>query len=379
MLGVVSFFTDFSSEMIYPLLPVFLSQVLGAGAMTLGVIEGVAETTAALFKMFSGARTDRVQRRKPLVIAGYGIASFARPLIGIASSWTMVLGFRFLDRIGKGIRSSPRDALIADVTASGERGAAYGFHRSMDHAGAVVGPLVAGTLLSLGAMQLRSIFFLAAIPGLIALLVLLIGVREPASHEAHRGDREFHPLRAWRCLGKDFRFLHIALLVFTLGNSTDAFLLMRLSKAGIPAGQIAVLWSIHHVVKMVANYYGGRSSDHFGTKTMILTGWIFYAAIYACFALVESPTLLILVFIAYGIYFGLVEPAERSLVADFAPSTLRGTAFGFYHLTVGLGALPASILFGFIWQTFSASAAFIVGAALALVAAVLLTFVRHER
>ncbi len=378
MLGLVSFFTDLSSEMIYPLLPVFLASVLGATALQLGVIEGIAEATAALLKVASGIWTDRVHRRKPLILAGYSLSGFFRPLIGLATSWQFVLMLRFLDRVGKGLRSSPRDALIADVTRPEQRGASYGFHRAMDHAGAVLGPLAAGALLMIPGFTLRNVFMLAVVPAVITVTILILGVKEPDSPKTSSGTKSLHLLQDWKLLGRDFRWLLAALFVFTLGNSTDAFLLVRLSEIGVPAAWIAVLWSMHHVVKMVANYYGGRFSDRRGRRFAIISGWAFYGLIYLAFAFIQSPTGLIAVFLLYGLYFGLVEPSEKALVADLVPPQLRGTAFGYFHFTVGVAALPASVLFGLIWHRFGVQYAFMTGAALALLASLLLLTLRRS-
>ena len=376
-LGVVSLLTDLSSEMIYPLLPIFLASVLGAGAMALGLIEGVAESTAALLKVVSGVWTDRTRRRKPLVVAGYTLSGMMRPLIGLAAAWPAVLALRFADRVGKGLRTSPRDALIADVTDAGARGTAYGFHRAMDHAGAVLGPLVAAMLLNFAGLPLRQVFLLSAIPAVAVLVVLLLGVKEPP---AQRAESPTVPklLAPWSALGPDYRRLLLAVLVFTLGNSTDAFLLLRLNEAGVSTAGIALLWSAHHVVKMIANYFGGQLSDRVGPRAMILAGWLFYAAIYLTFGWLTSAPWLIAVFLAYGIYFGLTEPAERAWVASLVPPQLRGTAFGWYHCAIGLAALPASVAFGLLWQQWGAAVAFTVGAVLAALAAVLLPSVREN-
>jgi len=376
-LGLVSFFTDLSSEMVYPLLPIFLSTVLGGGAMTLGIIEGIAESTASLLKVVSGIWTDRMRYRKPLILAGYGISGLVRPLIGLATVWPFVLAIRFIDRVGKGLRTSPRDALIADTTDIAHRGSAYGFHRSMDHAGAVVGPLVAAGLLAFGYISLRHVFLLSAIPAAVVIIVLMAGVKEPRiplKQNPQPSGLSGH----WQELGRDFKYLLTALLVFTLGNSTDAFLLLRLSYAGVPAAWVGVLWSMHHVIKMLFTYTGGRLSDRIGHRRMILFGWIVYAVIYFAFAMTDSPVMLIVIFLAYGVYFGLTEPVERALVANLVPAHLRGTAFGYYHGTIGLGALPASLIFGFIWQFFGVPAAFLTGAGFAAVASVLLMRVRRS-
>lgn len=376
-LGLASFFTDMSSEMIYPLLPVFLSTVLGAGALALGVIEGVAESTASLLKVVSGIWTDRVRRRKPLIVAGYGLAGLVRPLIGLAAAWPWVLVMRFLDRVGKGLRTSPRDALIADVTEPDLRGRAYGVHRAMDHAGAVAGPLVAAGLLTFGSLSLRHVFLLSAIPAVIVMGILFFGIREPPAH-ATEAPPPLNFKALWTGTGRHFKLLLLSLLVFTLGNSTDAFLLLRLKDAGISVTGIAVLWALHHVVKMAATYAGGHGSDRIGRCTMIILGWLVYAAVYLAFGLVHSPVWLIVIFLAYGIYFGLCEPAEKALIADLVPKDLRGTAFGYYHGTIGLAALPASLLFGLLWQQFGMATAFFTGAGLAALAAVMLMRVKSE-
>ena len=375
LLGLVSLLTDLSSEMIFPLLPLFLTTTLGASAVALGVIEGVAETTASILKVASGFLSDRMTRRKPLVVAGYGLAGLARPLIGLAGAWWFVLAMRFMDRVGKGIRTSPRDALIADAAHAGQRGAAFGIHRMMDHAGAVMGPLVAAGLLSYAGVSLRTIFLLSAIPAIAVMVVLITGVREPAKEAGRDATKAFHP-RDWRKFDKNFRVLLIALLVFTLGNSTDAFILLLLAKHGVSAAWIALLWSLHHVVKMGASYLGGMASDRWGRRRMLWAGWLVYALVYFSFAYAGTQTAVIATFLVYGIYFGLTEPVEKAWVVDLTPPELRGTALGLYHGVVGLAALPASILFGVLWEVFGAEAAFLTGSALAVAAALILPFVK---
>ncbi len=390
-LGLVSLFTDMSSEMIYPLLPLFLSSVLGAGALSLGIIEGVAESTAALLKAASGWWSDKVRRRKPLVLAGYSISGAVRPLIGLAGAWPVVLALRFGDRVGKGLRSAPRDALIAGATDASIRGKAYGFHRAMDHAGAVLGPLIAMALLRLGGLSLQEVFLVAAVPAVIVVGLIVGGVKEPApaaspSQSCSRGEgASDSPVSApgtvpagLAALGPGYRNLLLAVLLFTLGNSTDAFLLLRLSELGVGAGEVAFLWAVHSLIRMGAAWFGGNLGDRFGHRNMILAGWIFYALIYFAFALVDHPSAAIAVFLAYGVYFGFTEPTEKALVSSMVPKRLLGTAFGFYHGAIGLAALPASLLFGAVWKLVSVEAAFGLGALLALCAAVLLLRVRPE-
>jgi MFS family permease len=369
-LGMVSLLTDLSSEMIYPLLPLFLSSVLAAGALSLGIIEGVAESTAALLKLISGIWSDRVSRRKPIVVAGYTLSGLVRPLIGLATVWPVVMALRLTDRIGKGLRGAPRDALIADVTTPDQRGTAYGLHRSMDHAGAVIGPLVAATLLFVLELTLKQVFLLTAIPAAVVVVVLVSGVREGPRSDVPAA--ALTTLTGWSRVDRRFKHLLFAIGIFTLGNSTDAFILLYLSDLGVSAVAIATLWSLHHVVKMIATAVGGRMADRFSRRALLACGWLWYAAVYAGFALLRSPPAVITLFLIYGVYFGLTEPVEKTLVAELAPKSLRGSAFGFLHATVGITALPASLLFGLLWYSFGAAAAFVTGAVLATVAALML-------
>jgi MFS family permease len=367
-LGLASFFTDLSSEMIYPLLPVFLAGTLGAGAVSLGIIEGVAETTASVLKIFSGHWADRVTRRKPIVLAGYTLSSLARPLIGLAWAWPVVMALRFTDRVGKGVRTSPRDALIADAVPAARRGEAFGIQRSLDHAGAVCGPLVAAGLMTFLGLSLRNVFLLAAVPAVACIVALAAGIHEPPRTVPVKtpGAKPENPV------GPEYRRFLIALALFALGNSTDAFLLLRLSNAGVAAALVAVLWSAHHVVKMTAAYYGGRLSDRIGRKTMVMAGWGVYALAYLGFALTDHAAPLIAIFLAYGLYQGFCEPSEKAWAVDLVPASVRGAALGWYNGVTGLAALPASVIFGLVWQSFGAPAAFLLGCVLAGLAALLL-------
>ncbi|MFV2000497.1 MAG: MFS transporter [Acidimicrobiia bacterium] len=369
-LGLVSMFTDLSSEMIYPLIPVFLTTTLGAGALALGVIEGIAESTAAILKVVSGWWTDTVKRRKPFIFAGYGIAGAVRPLIAFVFAWPYVVLIRFVDRVGKGIRTAPRDALIADVTPEEHRGAAYGVHRSLDHFGAVLGPLVAAALLGIG-FGLRSVFFLSIIPAVIVIFVIAKLVKEPEQSETITTTGRSVFSRGGE-LGRNYWVLMAAVVMFTLGNSADAFLLLRLSDQGVSVVWIAILWSMFSLVKMASNLVGGRLSDRVGRKPLVLAGWIFYAVIYLSMGVASSTPILIALFLAYGLYFGLTEPVERAWVASLAPSDLRGSAFGYYNGAVGIGALPASVVFGGIWAAFGPTAAFAFGASMAAIAVLIL-------
>lgn len=364
-LAAVSFLTDVSSEMIYPLLPVFLTTVLGANASFIGAIEGAAETTASLLKLASGWWSDRVQRRKPLVVIGYGIATVMRPLVAIAQSASQVLAIRVADRVGKGIRNSPRDALIADSVHPSIRGRAFGFHRAADHAGGVLGPLIAFALLSWHWAELRTVFWLAAIPGVLSLLVVIFGVREvPREPVVTSASPDLTlPMggRFWRVLGVIF--------LFTLGNSTDAFLLLRASQLGVPIALAPILWAALHVVKSAASTPGGALSDRIGRRPTLVAGWALYALVYVGFARAEAQWHVWALFGLYGIYFGLTEGAERALIADLVHTERRGTAYGWYNLSIGLGALPASLLFGYVWDHAGSATAFAMGASIALAAA----------
>ena len=370
-LSAVSFFTDASSEMIYPLLPVFLTTTLGASAGSLGVIEGAAETTAALLKLASGWWSDRVKRRKPLIVAGYGIASAVRPLIALAQSATQVLAIRLVDRVGKGIRGAPRDALIADSVDASVRGKAFGFQRAADHAGAVVGPLIAFAVLTWWHTPLRTVFWLAAIPGAIAVAIAIFFVRErPHVVEAKGASIDPSvplPKRFWGALG--------AITLFTLGNSTDAFLLLRATELGVPVAMAPILWAMLHLVKSSTSTPGGALSDRIGRKPAVIAGWMIYAAVYLLFARASEAWHAWALFAVYGVYFGLAEGPERALVADVVPGGKRGTAYGWYNLAIGIAALPASVVFGLIWDRMGSGAAFTFGAAVAGLAALALAAV----
>jgi MFS family permease len=365
-LSAVSFLTDVSSEMIYPLLPVFLTAVLGANASFIGAIEGAAESTAALLKLASGWWSDRVRKRKPLVVLGYGIATFMRPLVALAQSASQVLLIRVADRVGKGIRNAPRDALLAESVDPRIRGRAFGFHRAADHAGGVLGPLIAFAVLTYDLAPIRTVFWLAAIPGVLSFIVLVVFVRDiprPATAPAGTAPDLTLPLdtRFWRVLGVIF--------LFTLGNSTDAFLLLRANQLGVPVALAPVLWAALHVVKSLSSTPGGALSDRIGRRPTLIMGWTLYAAVYFGFAQATTAWQAWALFGAYGIFFGLTEGSERALIADLVIPERRGTAYGWYNLAIGLGALPASLLFGWVWDRAGAPAAFVMGAALALAAA----------
>ncbi len=382
-LGWTSLFTDAATETIYPLLPVYLSRVLGASAVSLGIIEGVAEAVNSLLRVASGYWSDRRSRRRPIVIAGYALSSIARPFIALTTTWPQVLLIRVLDRTGKGIRSAPRDALLAQFATPATRGRIFGFHEAMDHVGAIIGPLVATVFLFFVPEGYRLLFGLTAIPGAIAVSMLFFvdedaGPPNPptTNHPTTNHPTTNHPTTTHHPIPGRLIALMGVLLVFSLGNSADAFLLLRLSAALGGATYVPLLWASIHVVKSSLSTWAGTLSDRLGRKQMIIAGWLVYALVYLGFAVSTSPRAFIAWFLFYGVYFAFAEGPAKALVADLTPDDRRGAAFGVYNATIGIGALIASIVFGYVYEHFSAPAAFTMGASLGGAAAVLLLFVR---
>ena len=377
-LGFVSLLTDASSEMIAALLPVFIIDVLGRGAAMVGVVEGAADAVASLVKLASGAVADRVPRRMPLVVAGYTLSSLTRPLMGFAALPWHVFAVRVTDRIGKGIRSAPRDAVLADASPPGRAGEAFGFHRAMDHAGAIIGPLLAAGLLAVG-LSLRGVFLMASVPAALALLALTavreaprenIVVEAVAPGSAPMAWRS--PMAAWRSLPPAARTFLGVLLLFGLGHATDAFLLVRARDLGVATAALPILWACFHVAKVLSSLGGGALSDHVGRKRLIVSGWIVHATALVGFGLATRAWQAWLIFILYGLYHGLTEPAEKALVRDLVPAEMRGRAYGFYNFVVGITALPAGLLIGLAWQHFGALPALCASSALSLICAVML-------
>jgi MFS family permease len=384
LLGWASLLTDAATEIVYPLLPVYLARVLGAGPASLGIIEGVAEGVNSLLKIVSGRMADR-RGRRPLVLAGYALSSAARPFIALATSWTHVLLVRAIDRTGKGIRGAPRDAMLAGLASRESRGRVFGFHRAMDHTGAIIGPVLATLFLVVWPGELRTLFALTIVPGALAVVVLLF-VREtassssaglkprPANESGANVGPGFSPA-AHTPLPRRLWALLAVILIFSLGSSADAFLLLRLTEALGSATFVPLLWSAHHVVKAGLSTWGGSMSDRFGRRPMIVAGWAIYAAVYLGFAWSTSAETFIAWFLFYGVYFALTEGAEKALVADLAPPERHGLAFGVYNAALGAGALLASVGFGVVYERFGAAPAFTMGAAFASVAAILLLLV----
>ncbi len=363
-LGWVSFFTDAASEMIYPLLPAFLLS-LGAGAQALGVMEGVAESTSAFVKWWTGKSSDRAARRKPFVVAGYSVATFVRPLLALAAApWHVVL-LRTVDRFGKGLRSAPRDALVAQAITPEIRGLAFGYHRMMDNGGAVLGPAIAFALARGFGLSLRAIFAAAIVPGLFALATLVYGVRE----EAHAKGGSTAAADSDKPLDSAvLRYLAVV-AVFTLASSADTFLILRLVELGLPTAWVPVAWLSLNACKSLTNVPGGHVSDRFGRRRTLALAWVIYAAAYAAFPLTRSVPVTWALLVGYGTYYGLAEGGEKAIVADLAPPEQRGRAFGALHAVTGIAVLPANFLFGILYGQHP-GLAFGVSSALALTAAV---------
>jgi MFS family permease len=376
LLGLAALLNDTASELIYPLLPVFLTTTLGATPAVIGLIEGAADGMASILKYFSGAWSDRVKKRKPMVVSGYALAAASRLLIAAATVWPLVLTARLIDRTGKGIRSAPRDAMISDVTPPNQRGRAYGFHRALDHTGAIVGPLLAVLLLQGLGLSLRTTFFLAVIPGAIGVAMLMFLLRETkdetrnAEHgtrnaklEARDDERSSFVARP-----SSFKGAIIAISLFSLANSSDAFLLLQAHAAGVSTAMLPLLWAAHHVIKSLFSARAGALSDRVDRRYLLMAGWTSYAAIYVLFPFAETLTSFVILFVLYAIPFTLAEGAERAWIADLVPAAVRGKSFGIYYLANGLCVLVGTAIFGLIYQQVSPHAAFFTGAALAVLA-----------
>lgn len=377
LLGAVSFLNDAASEAVYPLLPIFLSSVLLAGPQAMGLIEGIAEATSSLLKLFSGVWVDRSGRAKPWVVGGYSLAALARPLIALATVWPVVLLLRFLDRVGKGLRGAPRDVLIANSALPGQKGLAFGLHRSCDHAGAVVGPLLASLLLGLG-WQLVDVILFSAIPGALA-IALTLKVRDLPEGASMAGGKpgkakaEFH----WQLgqLPRSFKRYLLALALFTLGNASNLFLLLQAQQLGLAQALVPSLWALVALVAMLFSAPLSAWSDRIGRRRLIVFGWCAYAVFYLALGWLPASWVQWAIwplFASYGLFIAATEGVEKALVSDLVPREQLGRAFGWFHLTAGLLLLPASLLFGVLWQHFGATLAFTVAAAAAFSGALLM-------
>jgi MFS family permease len=366
-LGLISLLNDSASEMIYPLLPVFLTTTLGATPLIVGMIEGTADALSSILKLAAGWISDRVPRRKPFVVVGYALATISRAWIAVAGRWPSVLAARLLDRTGKGIRSAPRDALIADVTPIESRGKAFGFQRALDHTGAVIGPILAILLLNVAHLPMRKVFMIAVIPGAIGVLMLMIFLKE-----VPRAAKPIKPVGELKPAAPIPRVLYYALTpiaLFSLANSSDAFLLLQANAAGVSVGMLPVLWSAHHIIKSLFSTLAGSRSDKMDRRNLLIVGWTIYAIIYFAFPFAKSVAGFVVLFVAYAIPFTLTEGAERAWIGDLVPAELRGRSFGLYYLTTGLFVLAGTALFGELYQNASPRAAFFTGGGIAIVAA----------
>ncbi|HEX8289865.1 MAG TPA: MFS transporter [Pyrinomonadaceae bacterium] len=386
-LSVVSLLNDTSSEIIYPLLPAFLALTLGASPFIIGLIEGFAESVAAFLKLFSGYLSDKFDKRKFPVFLGYSLASVVRPLLAFVTSWQQVLIVRVTDRVGKGIRGAPRDALLAESVEPEKRGFAFGFNRAADHLGAVLGPIFGFILLSFlagdpdnpTARDYRQVFLFASIPVALGLFVIVFFVKEE-KHENSLAEENITPIKlSLKEFDGNFKRFLIVIALFTLSNSTDAFLLLRAEQAGIAPAVLPLLWMALHLSKVFFSLVGGDLSDRIGRKQLIFAGWIVYALVYAGFAFVDSAWQAWVLFIVYGVYFGLTEGVEKALVADLISPEKRGTAYGFYNLAFSITVFPASLLFGLFWNQFGAATAFLFSACISIAASVLLLTVRTKQ
>lgn len=370
LLGLISLVNDAASDMIYPLVPLYLTSVLMAGPKALGLIEGIAEAASSLLKLAAGVIADRSRRTKSWVVAGYAIAGAARPMIAFVSSWFGVLVCRFADRVGKGLRTAPRDAMLVHSVAANQRGLAFGLHRAMDNAGAVVGPLTAAALLGLG-MSLRHVLLAAIVPAVVVLL-LTLAIKEPEIERSATPARFSWNLREFP---PRFRRYLVVLALFMLGNSSNMFLLLRAKDLGLGEAQVPMIWALVSFVAAVLSTPLSGLSDRFDRRKMIIGGWTVYAVLYLAFGLLPAMTWLLWpMFAAYGVFLAATEGVEKALVADMVPRSLAGTAFGWYNLVVGVALLPASVLFGWLWSQASPLAAFAFGSGCAFVAALLLRF-----
>jgi MFS family permease len=381
ILSITSFLTDISSEMIFNLLPLFLVNVLGVHTAVVGLIEGLAETTASLIKLGSGALSDYLENRKTLAVIGYGLSALAKPLLFFANTWGWVLGVRFTDRVGKGIRSSPRDALLADSTPEDRRGLAFGLHRAADTAGAFTGLVIAALVVwatQAGAAELsrntfQKVTLASIIPAFLGVIVLALGAREVVTSHSSREGRRFK----FSGLDRKFWAFLVVVVIFTLGNSADAFIILRAQERGLNVLQVLGMLLTFNAVYTIIASPAGALSDRIGRRAVLIAGWLVYGLIYLGFAAANTGAQIWLFYGVYGLYYALTEGASRAFVADLVPQEQRGTAYGLFHAGVGLAALPASLIAGILWQGlggwsgFGPAAPFFFGAILSLLAVVL--------
>jgi MFS family permease len=372
VLGITSFFNDLSSEMVYPLLPTFITEFLGAGAWFLGLVEGLADSVASLLQLVFGWYSDRLRRRKGIVVGGYSISGLARGTLALVNAPWQALAAWFFNRVGKGVRTAPRDALISHSCGAHERGRSFGYHRSMDHSGALMGAAAASVLLTAFSLNYRAIFAIAFIPVALAIALMIWGVREKGElrcEEIRQAEKLSLSLKPF---DRRFKWMLLAVFIFTMGNSSDAFLLLRARQgSAMDLALLPALWGVLHVVKAAVSIPGGALSDRLGRKKIILVGWTIYALAYGGFAFLGGPVWIWFLFVVYGFYY-MTEAVLKAFVADLVPPNLRGTAYGIYNFTVSVTVLPASLLMGLLWDTVGSRYAFLVGAALAVTAMIAL-------
>ncbi|MFZ5799410.1 MAG: MFS transporter [Thermodesulfobacteriota bacterium] len=368
--GLASFFMDVSSEMIYPLVPLFLANVLGVNKSVIGLIEGIAEATASLLKVFSGWFSDRINNRKWLMASGYGISTLSRPLIAIAAGWLLILSSRFVDRLGKGIRTAPRDAIIAESADRSNLARAFSFHRAMDTMGAVVGPAIALLLLGHFDNNYRLVFWVSMVPGALAVLMIILFIREKKRDTSTLATR---PRLTLRHFDWKVRFFILIATLFALGNSSDAFLILRAQQVGIATALVPAVYLTFNLMYSLAAVPAGMAADRFGRKRIILLGFLLFSGLYYGFGAMETPGAIWLLFILYGLFMGLTEGIQKAFLATIIPAEFKATAFGAYATFVGLAALPASLIAGWLWDHVSPAATFYYGSATAGLAALLFT------
>ncbi len=366
--GLVSFFMDISSEMIYPLVPLFLANILGVNKSIIGLIEGIAESTASLLKVFSGWFSDRIGNRKWLMAAGYGISTLSRPFVALATGWQHVMSSRFIDRFGKGIRTAPRDALIAESAESTHLGRAFGLHRAMDTMGAVVGPALAFFFMGLFSNNYRTVFWLSMIPGVIAVLLIIFFITEKKKALAAHVERPKLTMKHfdWR-----FKFFVVIAGLFAVGNSSDVFLILRAEQVGVPTVMIPVVYLLFNLVYSISSIPAGMAADRFGRKRVILLGFILFAVLYYGFAIASDAKAIWILFGFYGLFMGLTEGIQKAFLATIIPPDFKATAFGIYNTVVGIAMFPASLIGGWLWDSISPSATFYFGAITAGISAIL--------
>ena len=377
LLGMVSFFVDVSTEMVYPLIPLYLTGVLGATPAIVGIIEGIAESLASLLKVFSGYWTDKYQKKKPLAFLGYSTSIVYKIALMLSTSWAGVLIARVIDRFGKGIRTTPRDVLVAECADKNCLGKAFGLHKSLDMAGSAVGILLAYFLMSRasGNVDYQNVFFISIIPAVIGLTVLL-AVKEKKPH--CKTTKPLHLIQGFKSLDRRLKLFLLTVFIFTLGNSSNAFLLLRAQNLGYDATTVILLYFLYNAVSSVFAVPFGRLSDKIGRRKILACGYFAFFLVYLGFALAKNPAALIILFAVYGLYTALTAGVERALIAQIAPPELKGSVLGLHASLVGIALLPASMIAGFLWDTLSPAAPFFVGAALALAAAVSISIILRQ-